>query len=731
MCAKLDEIIGQLERVTYYNEETTYAVLKVKVKGHHDLVTVVGNILSPILGEILHITGEWTSHPQFGKQFKAVSCKSSVPTTIMGIEKYLGGGLIKGIGPVMAKRIIEAFGDKTLEIIEESPDKLCTIEGIGKHRVKMIFDAWKEQKEIRSVMIFLQSHGVSSAYASKIYKKYGNESIAIVKENPYRLSHDIWGVGFVTADKIAQNLGFDAQSTQRAEAGIMFILQHSIEEGHVFIEHGTLLARASQLLQTDDSIILDSIQNLQNSGKIYVEEINDDDISFTAVYLSGYRLAEVRTASKLQEIYNTPTTFNKFYADSCIQYAQGRLQLKLAEKQIEAVKSAITNKITVITGGPGTGKTTITKAILEIFSLATNKIVLAAPTGRAAKRMTETTGKIAKTIHRLLEFNPADGAFKRNSENPLECEVIIIDEASMIDNLLAYHLLKAIPEHAIVIFIGDTNQLPSVGAGNVLHDIIASQAYPVIELNEIFRQAGSSQIIVNAHRIICGENIYVNNSDNTDFFFIEEEESERVIDKILLMVSERIPQKFGFDPMQEIQVLSPMNRGSLGTIRLNEALQNKLNPDGTEINRNGQKYRVGDKVMQIRNNYDKNTYNGDIGFVHNIDLDNQIVQVSIDENIVNYEFSELDELVLAYSISIHKSQGSEYPAVVIPLSMHHYMMLQRNLLYTGITRGKKLVVIIGSPNALQTAIQNNTVATRNTRLKQRIKDGFNSPMIDF
>ena len=345
--------------------------------------------------------------------------------------------------------------------------------------------------------------------------------------------------------------------------------------------------------------------------------------------------------------------------------------------------------------------------------------------------MTETTGKIAKTIHRLLEFNPADGAFKRNSENPLECEVIIIDEASMIDNLLAYHLLKAIPEHAIVIFIGDTNQLPSVGAGNVLHDIIASQAYPVIELNEIFRQAGSSQIIVNAHRIICGENIYVNNSDNTDFFFIEEEESERVIDKILLMVSERIPQKFGFDPMQEIQVLSPMNRGSLGTIRLNEALQNKLNPDGTEINRNGQKYRVGDKVMQIRNNYDKNTYNGDIGFVHNIDLDNQIVQVSIDENIVNYEFSELDELVLAYSISIHKSQGSEYPAVVIPLSMHHYMMLQRNLLYTGITRGKKLVVIIGSPNALHTAIQNNTVATRNTQLKQRIKDAFNSPMIDF
>ncbi len=713
----LKSLRGQVERVTYYNNENDYAVLKARVYGRRDLVTVVGTISAPTPGEVLSMTGEWTYHSTFGEQFKISFYTCSVPATIAGIEKYLGSGLIKGIGSGMSKRIVAKFGEKTLDVIEESPDRLLEVEGIGKLRIEMISKAWVDQKEIRSVMVFLQSNGVSSTYASKIYKRYGNESINVVKENPYRLAHDIWGIGFLTADKIARNLGFDENSPQRAGAGIMFTLQKTTEEGHVFFVRDELISKTKELLQIDAEVLDASLEDLQNEGRIVLETLDD---SINAVYLSTYYAAEVRIAQMLMENAKTPGKLKEIYPTPCIRYAQKKLQIELAARQIDAVESAITNKITIITGGPGTGKTTITKAILEIWSLVTNKIILTAPTGRAAKRMSETTGKESKTIHRLLEFSPIDGKFKRNEKNHLNCDVIVIDEASMIDNSLMYHLLKAIPKTSVIILIGDINQLPSVGAGNVLKDIICSSMFSVIELNEIFRQAQSSQIVVTAHKIMHGNFPKIENSGDTDFYFIEEEDQEKTLEKIISMVKDRIPLKFGYSAINDIQVLTPMNKGVIGTNKLNESLQNALNPSGDEITRAGRTFREGDKVMQIRNNYDKDVYNGDIGFIKQIDKENQVISVGIDNKDINYEYAELDELVLAYAVSIHKSQGSEYPVVIMPLSMSHYMMLQRNLVYTGITRGKKLVIVVGTKKAMFLSIKNNKVAYRNTWLQKRL-----------
>ncbi len=712
---------GQLERITFENEENDYIVAKVRVYGYSDLVTITGNIPSPTPGEILNMAGEWSTHPKFGDQFKVVFCKCSVPASVASIEKYLGSGLIKGIGPVMAKRIVAKFGEKTLDVIEESVEKLFEVEGIGKLRVAMIGKAWIEQKEIRSVMVFLQSHGVSSAYASKIYKRYGNESIAVVKDNPYRLAHDIWGIGFLTADRIAQKLGFDENSLLRAEAGIMFALHELTDEGHIYSPIEGLIAKSKEMLNIEESILDIAMKSLVEESKIVIENLQKEDSVVQGVFLSGYHLAEKQTAKMLINIRDYEKRTKEIDVDKSLQQAQGELSITLAGKQIEAVKAALVNKFLVITGAPGTGKTTITKSILRIFSKVTNKILLAAPTGRAAKRMSEATGMESKTIHRLLEFDPAKGGFKKNEEYQLDCDLIILDEASMIDNLLMYHLLKAIPKHAVLIMVGDVHQLPSVGAGNVLKDIINSNAFKVVELNEIFRQAQKSAIITNAHRIIHGEYPKIDNTeDNTDFYFIHEEEQERVLDKLLLMVKERIPKKFGYDPVNDIQILTPMNRGIVGTSKLNESLQEALNPSGFEIVRGGRKYRVSDKVMQIRNNYEKEVFNGDIGIITNIDTEEQTVSVNIDGREISYEYSELDELVLAYAVSIHKSQGSEYPVVVIPLVMSHYMLLQRNLIYTGITRGKKLVIVIGSKKALFLAIKNDKTMKRYTWLRERL-----------
>ena len=710
----------QIELVTYYNTENDYAVLRVRVQGYRELVTVVGNIAAPTPGSVLLATGQWSYHNDFGRQFKVVFYNCVAPSNVTGIEKYLGSGLIKGIGPKMARRIVDVFGENTLEVIEESVQRLLQVDGIGKHRVKLIADAWIEQKEIRNVMLFLQSHGVSSVYATKIYKQYGNESIGVVQDNPYKLAYDIWGIGFITADKIARNMGFSEDSPKRAAAALMFMLHTVADEGDVFCVRDELISRTNKLLQIADSILENAIEQLAVEEKVVVEQLQDvqRQLTVSAVYLAGYHLAEVRVAKLLHEIKHCSRVVHPSADHSIIDWVQTKLNLQLARQQVTAVLSALSDKITIITGGPGTGKTTITRAILEIFARYTGKIMLAAPTGRAAKRMSEATGQEAKTIHRLLEFNPTVGGFKHNQECPLDCDLLIIDEVSMVDNLLAYHLLKAVPKTAVLILIGDINQLPSVGAGSVLKDLIASKIFPVIELNEIFRQAQASDIVTNAHKIIHGEYPYVKNRD-TDFYFLYENDPELLVKKLITVVKNRVPSHFGFNAKNDIQVLTPMNRGIMGTASLNEQLQTALNPDGLEVVRAGRKFRVGDKVMQIKNNYDKGVYNGDIGIITGIDSEEQDVMVMVDDRTVSYDYGELDELVLAYAVSIHKSQGSEYPVVVIPLAMSHYVMLQRNLIYTGITRGKKLVIIIGSKKAMHFAVGNNQVANRNTWLGHR------------
>jgi exodeoxyribonuclease V alpha subunit len=729
---------GQLERITFTNESNGYTIAKVKVRGFNESVTIVGNIQAPNPGTILEMKGEWTTHPKFGKQFKVSSCICSVPASTSGIEKYLSSGLIRGVGMSVARRIVREFGEKTLDIIDQSPDLLLKIPGIGEHRVRMIKEAWSEQKEIRSVLIFLQEHGISTTFATKIYKKYGNDSIAIVQNNPYRLSYDIFGIGFATADKIAQQLGIDPKSAIRAEAGILFVLQETTTEGHVFYPADELIRRSKEILTIEEDILHEALGRLTRIKKVVVEQVVIEGSNGLVVFLKTHHDAETRIARGIRMICAFARKSDALLAkwrenadgatatESPLDWVQRKLNIVLAAKQIEAVNAAIEQKVLVITGSPGTGKTTIIRAILEILFCLTDKICLAAPTGRAAKRMTEATGHAAKTIHRLLECNSVGGGFMRCEDNPLDCDFLILDEASMIDVILMHSLMRAVPEHTTLILVGDTNQLPSVGPGCVLDDIIKSKVVKVVELNEIFRQAQQSAIIVSAHNIIHGIPPDTGNQENTDFFFMPEEDQEAICKKIVFLVKRRIPERFGYSPL-DVQVLTPMHKGLVGTGNLNEILQQAINPYGKELPRGDRKFRVGDKVMQIKNNYDKGVFNGDIGVIEKIDLEEQEVVVNIDGESVRYNHYELEELTLSYAISIHKSQGSEFPAVVIPLTMMHYIMLQRNLIYTGITRGKKLVVVIGSKQALAHAVRNNRVMNRNTYLFQRLIDEGRSP----
>lgn len=722
------ELTGQIERITFTNEENGFTIAKVKVSGRHELVTVVGTLMAPAPGEILDMKGEWTRHAKFGEQFKVIEYRTRVPATVYGIRKYLGSGLIKGLGPVMAGRIVDKFGKETLEIIENDIQRLAEVAGIGKKRIGMIADAWDAQKDIRDVMLFLQSHGVGSGYAAKIFKQYGSRSIAVVKENPYRLATDIFGIGFVTADRIAAQLGIARNAGIRVEAGILYILNQLSDEGHVYFPYEPLILKSCEILEVGRETVVQALEALALHQKIIIEDWSNRPAGFQendkAVFLHMYHLCETGMAWSLKRLINSSKSVRDFDSQKAIEWVQGRLAITLADKQIEAVRRALENKVMVITGGPGTGKTTIINAVLKIYSQLKARILLAAPTGRAAKRMGETTGLEAKTIHRLLEYSLQKGGFQRNEDKPLDCDVLIIDEASMIDTILMHFLLRAVPPFATFILVGDVNQLPSVGPGNVLNDIIASAAVPVVTLDKIFRQAMASNIIVNAHKINEGILPSLNTAESSDsandFYFIEQEDPEKVLEIILELSKKRIPRRFGLDPIDEIQVLTPMHRGVVGAGNLNQRLQGVLNPGEGGITRGDCTFRVNDKVMQIRNDYDKEVFNGDIGRIASIAWDDREVVIAFDGRQVPYDFSDLDEIQPAYAVSVHKSQGSEYPAVIIPVVTQHYILLQRNLLYTAVTRGKRLVVIVGSKRALAIGVNNNKTQQRYTRLRHRL-----------
>lgn len=727
-------LTGQIERITYTNEETGYTIAKLKVQGQWDLITIVGNIPSPSPGEILDLKGEWVHHPKYGDQFKIHSYQTTVPATVYGIRRYLGSGMIKGLGPKMADRIVKKFGEKTLDIIEHQIQRLEKVEGIGAKRIALIQQAWKDQKKIREVMLFLQSHGVSTGYATKIYKTYHNRSIAIVQQNPYRLCLDILGIGFIIADGIAVKLGFPKNSELRAEAGIIYVLHGLADDGHIYYPYDRLVDKCKEVLEVKGLTIQTALDKLVVESRIVIEDLNENlntsQAPNKAVYLKKHHVCETGIASRVTMLLQTPPAAPPIDVDREMNRVQELFSIRLAANQLSAIKSAIDNKVTIITGGPGTGKTTIIHAILKIMRRYKLRVMMAAPTGRAAKRMQETTGQEAKTIHRLLDFSMQKGGFQKNETTPLDCNALIIDEASMIDTHLMYYLLKAIPIQTTIILVGDVNQLPSVGPGHVLGDMIQSRQIPVVSLTEIFRQARKSRIITNAHRINQGEFPIVDPPEDpdakTDFYFIEQKEPERVRQIIMELVAHRIPARFGFEPIDGIQVLTPMHKGIVGAENLNNSLQNALNPGEECVSRSSSSFRIHDKVMQIKNNYDKLVFNGDIGRIEKVHPENQTVLISFDQRNVLYDFSELNEIILAYAISVHKSQGSEYPAVVLPILTQHYILLQRNLIYTAVTRGKHLVVVVGTRKALHMGINNNKTRKRFTYLKQRLSNFMKS-----
>ncbi|MFH1157036.1 MAG: ATP-dependent RecD-like DNA helicase [Pseudomonadota bacterium] len=722
---KTIELQGQVERITYSSEENGYTIARVRVRGERDLVTVVGGLMEPSPGEILVMQGIWVSHPKFGRQFKIETYETRMPATEYGIMKYLGSGLIKGIGPVMAKRIVKCFGDRTLDVIESEALRLEEVPGIGKKRIAMIRSAWDEQKEIRQVMLFLQTHGVSSGYGAKIFKQYGNDAIAVVTENPFRLAEDIFGIGFVTADRIAEKLGMDRNDPRRMEAGILYVLHRLSDDGHACYPYMALVDKVMEILDARDrEIILDAVAAAAAGRKIVIEDVNEDLEHFRennkAVFLSKFHFCETGIAIRLQRLSRSARLIRPVDTRKALDWVQGGLTITLAAMQRQAIGKALEEKVVVITGGPGTGKTTIINAIIRIVARLGARILLAAPTGRAAKRMGEATGCPAVTIHRMLSYSIQKAGFQKNEENPLACDLLILDEASMIDTILMYHLLKAVPDTSSLVLVGDVNQLPSVGAGNVLGDIIASRVFSVTELDTIFRQAETSSIVVNAHRINKGLFPILTGEGTGDFYFIEKQEPEDVLKVIVELITHRIPNRFGLDPMDDIQILTPMHRGTIGAGNLNQELQKALNPGREGLNRGSREFRVGDKVMQIRNNYDKDVFNGDIGRIKAIRFSDQTLDITMDGRDVKYDFMDLDEVVHAYAISVHKSQGSEYPAVIIPVTVQHYMLLQRNLIYTAMTRGKQLVVMVGTKKALAMAVKNNTIAKRHTGLSPRL-----------
>jgi exodeoxyribonuclease V alpha subunit len=735
----MDSLSGSVERITFYNHENGYTVLRLRPDSQRSirnqdlsregLATVVGNLpeLSP--GEHLRLQGQWDKHPKHGSQFKAEVCEQTLPATVAGIENYLGSGLVKGIGPKLAARIVGRFKEETFDVIEGQPERLFEVPGIGMDRVQKITAAWEEQKQVKEIMVFLHGHGVSTNLAVKIYKQYGDTALETVQKNPYQLERDIYGVGFKTADRIAQALGLSADHPSRIEAGIIFVLNEMINDGHVYAPKDILTQRATDLLEVPSERISPALDHLAEEDRIRPDMIPLPEKKESSEHV----ITESQAAYSTPVIYLTPLYFSeKGVAERLRKLINARPPTQgvnqvplptqdLSEEQRSALEMALAHSISILTGGPGTGKTTCLKALIATLEALGKRFALASPTGRAAKRLSEATGHPARTIHRLLEYSPVEG-FKRDDKNPLDVDFLVVDEASMLDLVLTHNLLKALRLGTQVLFVGDVDQLPSVGAGDVLRDMIRSGVAPIMRLTFIFRQAAHSQIITNAHLINQGK-LPAFSKDGGDFYLFPAEDAAIAADWVVQVVSERVPQKFGFDPIHDIQVLSPIYRGPAGVTALNERLQEKLNPPATnkpERKLYGTTFRLGDKVMQTQNNYDKDVYNGDIGFIHSIDLIEHALRVDFDGRVMTYDWTEADQLVLAYAVSVHKAQGSEFPVVVMPVVTQHYTMLQRNLLYTAITRASKLCVLTGSRRAISMAVQNYKVAQRFTALEWRL-----------
>ncbi|MEP7270916.1 MAG: ATP-dependent RecD-like DNA helicase [Acidobacteriota bacterium] len=723
--SSLHSLSGSVERVTFHNEQNGYTVLKLRVAEHRDPVTVTGNFSAVSPGENVRLTGLWTSHRQFGDQFKATAYEITRPATLAGIQKYLGSGLIKGLGPVMAKRIVDHFGQTTLQVIENEIDRLSEVRGVAGKRVRMVQVAWAEQRAIKQVMIFLQGHGVSTHFAVKIFKHYGNEAISVVEDSPYRLAADIHGIGFRTADQIARNLGVPEDSEARLQAGLQYVLSKATDEGHCYLPAPELIARAGDVLKIEsEPRLLASVGMLLSAGGLKEEPMVDG----RAIFLPQLWHAERSFTRRLQSLLKSKLKIHLTRVEAWLERFTASRNIQLAEEQRQGIISAVQSPVSILTGGPGTGKTTTLRALVALFRAMGRRVLLASPTGRAAQRLSEVAGEEAKTIHRLLEFDPAHLAFKRNESLPLECDVVIIDESSMLDIVLGNNLLRAIGPETQLVLVGDVDQLPSVGPGAVLRDLIRSGVVPVVCLRTVFRQAAESLIVQNAHRVNRGEfpQLVEPGSGRCDCYFIEQDDPEQMVDLIVRVVGSSLPARFGYKSRDDIQVLSPMNRGRVGAGNLNKVLQERLNPPQpgkAELVRGDRSLRVGDKVIQRVNNYKLEVFNGDLGAIEFIDLVNQVVAVRFADRLVSYDYADVLELGHGFAITVHKSQGSEYPVVVIPLHVQHYVMLSRNLLYTALTRAKQLVVLIGTKKAIGAAMRNREAVRRFTGLAKALADG--------
>ncbi|MBN1770840.1 MAG: ATP-dependent RecD-like DNA helicase [Deltaproteobacteria bacterium] len=721
-----DSIRGTVERVTYRSEESGYAVLRVLLPGAAEPATVVGNVGAAQVGEELALQGRWVRNPKYGPQFEVETCRSVVPATLTGLQRYLGSGLIKGIGKELARRIVGAFGPETLAVLDERPERLVEVEGLGPKRIDRVREAWREQKVVKEVMIFLQSHGISPLFAHRIWKRYRDETIDVLHHDPYRLARDVAGIGFKTADRIARELGLPADAPARAEAGVLHMLSERTNDGHVWVPRAELLERTERELEVPPGPAERALDALLLARRVAGEPpppaVPAPGVNWVPDELAPASLAtcERSIAESLADLVAAPAPGPRIDVPRALAWYESRASLRLAELQREAVARALAEKVLVITGGPGTGKTTLLRGALAILARKRLRLALAAPTGRAAKRMTEATGLPAQTIHRLLAFDPRGGGFAHRRGAPLEADVVVIDEASMLDTVLAHHLLAALPPEARLILVGDVDQLPSVGPGNVLGDVIESGRVPVVRLTEVFRQAAASRIVAGAHSIRRGEAPRSAPDKGGDFYFLEEE-PERVTERIVKLVAEDVPRRLGVDPVREIQVLCPMNRGRAGSHELNEALQARLNPDGLEAVSGWKRLRVGDRVMQVANDYERDVYNGDLGRIAAAREAQGDVVVDFDGRLVAYDARDLDALVLAYACSVHKAQGSEYPVVVVPLVPSHWVMLARNLLYTAVTRGRRLVLLVGSRRALWRAVRNDRPTLRRTKLVERLR----------